>query len=353
MPGKKVRVAIMIDLRSDTVTKPTPEMRQAIANAEVGDDVLGEDPTVNLLQKKMASLLGMEAGLFMPSGTMANQVAIKTHIQPGDEIIIDQDAHIFYYECGATAVISGGQFKCLPGERGILSADSVAAAIRPPDIHQPPSRLVCLENTHNRGGGTLYTLEQLDAIAEVAVQNGMRIHLDGARLFNAALATHTTVGVLARHADSVCICLSKGLGAPAGTVLCGSAGFIEEARRYRKMLGGGMRQAGVLAAAGLYALEHNIDRLAEDHAKAKRLALGLAQINGIQLDPDSVQTNIVLFDVNGTGLGGEALVQRLAAEGVLLIEFGPATVRAVTHMGLSEADIDQAVEIIARFLRKV
>ena len=221
----------MIDLRSDTVTKPPPGMRRAMATAEVGDDVLGEDPTVNLLQARVASLLGKEAGLFTPSGTMANQVAIKSHIHPGDEIIIDQDAHIFYYECGATAVISGGQFHCLTGVRGILSAEAIAVAVRPPDIHQPPSRLICLENSHNRGGGSIYTLENLSKIATLAAKHGMRVHLDGARLFNAAQATGTTAKDLASQADSVFVAFSKGLGAPAGSILCGSVEFIENARR--------------------------------------------------------------------------------------------------------------------------
>jgi len=343
----------MIDLRSDTVTKPTEGMRQAMATAEVGDDVLGEDPTVNLLQDNMASLLGKEASLFVPSGTMANQVAIKTHIQPGDEIIIDQDAHIYYYECGATAVISGGQFHCLPGERGILPAEAIEAAIRPADIHQPPSRLVCLENTHNRGGGSTYTVEQTRSIANLTSRHHIKVHLDGARLFNAALANHTTVDDFASQVDSVSICFSKALGAPVGSVLCGPADFIDEARRYRKMLGGGMRQVGILAAACLYAIDNHVDRLVEDHDNARKLALGLAQISGIQINPQSVVTNIVLFDVAGTGVAADLLAERLKAEGVLTIPFGPTTIRAVTHMDVSAAEIDKALEIIARFLKRV
>ncbi len=343
----------MIDLRSDTVTKPSLKMRQAMATAEVGDDVLGEDPTVNNLQDSMASLLRKEAGLFMPSGTMANQVAIKTHIQPGDEIIIDQDAHIFYYECGATAVISGGQFHCLAGERGILSAEAIAAAIRPPDIHQPPSRLVCLENTHNRGGGSVYTVEDIRSIARLTSALNIRVHLDGARLFNAALANGTTVEEFASQVDSVSICFSKALGTPAGSMLCGPAGFIDEARRYRKMLGGGMRQVGILAAACLYALDNHVDRLGEDHENAKKLAQTLSQMPGIQVDPQTVVTNIVLFDVSGTGMGADALAEGLEAQGVLTIPFGPTKIRAVTHMDVSAADVDKALEIIARFLNEV
>jgi threonine aldolase len=341
----------MIDLRSDTVTLPTAAMRQAMATAEVGDDVFGEDPTVNQLQHRMASLLGKEAALFMPSGTMANQVAIKTHIQPGDEIIIEQESHIFYYECAATAVISGGQFRCLPGERGILSAEAIAKVIRPSDIHQPPSRLICLENSHNRGGGSIYSLDNLTAIAKLAAERGLRVHLDGARLFNAALAAGTTVKELAGKADSVFIALSKGLGAPAGSVLCGTADFVEMALRFRKMLGGGMRQVGILAAAGLHALDHHLDHLEKDHENAKRLARGLGQMTAIQIDQEEVLTNIVLFDVANTGMDADTLVQGLAPEGVLLIPFGPSMVRAVTHLDISTADIDKALEIIAHFLK--
>jgi len=338
----------MIDLRSDTVTRPTPAMRQAMATAEVGDDVLGEDPTVNLLQEMTASLLGKEAGLFVPSGTMANQVAIKTLIRPGDEIIVDSNAHIFYYECAATAVISGGQFRCLGGAHGILTAGDIESAIRPADIHQPPTRLVCLENSHNRGGGSVYPMATLAEIREVARRHDLRVHLDGARLFNAALATGTTVGELARHADSAGICLSKGLGAPVGSVLCGSHPFVSEARRIRKMLGGGMRQVGILAAAGIHALHHHVDRLVEDHDNARRLARGLALMPGIRLDPDQVVTNIVIFDVAETGLGARQVVERLASAGVLVIAFGPTTVRAVTHLDVSVTDIDRALEIMAR-----
>jgi len=338
----------MIDLRSDTVTRPTPAMRQAMATAEVGDDVLGEDPTVNLLQELTASLLGKEAGLFVPSGTMANQVAIKTHICPGDEIIVDSNAHVFYYECAATAVISGGQFRCLKGEHGILSASEIEGVVRPADIHQPPTRLLCLENSHNRGGGSVYPVAGLAEIGEVARRHHLRVHLDGARLFNAALAVDTTVRELARHAHSVGVCLSKGLGAPVGSVLCGSQAFIDEARRFRKMLGGGMRQVGILAAAGIHALNHHVERLVEDHDNARRLARGLAQMPGIRLDPERVVTNIVILDVADTGLGANEVVERLARAGVLLIAFGPTTVRAVTHLDVSAADIDRALAIIAR-----
>lgn len=324
-----------------------------MATAEVGDDVLGEDPTVNQLQDRIASILGKEAGLFVPSGTMANQVAIKTHIQPGDEIIIDQNAHIFYYECGAAAVISGGQFHCLRGEKGILSAEIIDAAIRPEDIHQPPTRLICLENSHNRGGGSIYTLENLAGIAQLAARHDIRVHLDGARLFNAALAAKTTVKELARQTDSVCVAFSKGLGAPAGSVICGSAEFIEKAIRFRKMLGGGMRQVGILAAACLYGLDNNVERLEVDHQNAKKLAHGLAEIDGIKIDPEQVVTNIVLFDVGYTPMDADTFAERLAPAGVLLIPFGPTTLRAVTHLDVTTAEIDKALEVIDQFLKKV
>jgi threonine aldolase len=343
----------MIDLRSDTVTKPSEAMREAMATAEVGDDVLGEDPTVNRLQDRVASILGKEAGLFVPSGTMANQVAIKSHIRPGDEIIIDQNAHIFYYECGAAAVISGGQFHCLAGEHGILSAEIIQHAVRPADIHQPPTRLICLENSHNRGGGSIYTLENLGGIGQLAAKHDIRVHLDGARLFNAALAAKTTAKDLARQTDSVCVAFSKGLGAPAGSVLCGSAPFIEHALRFRKMLGGGMRQVGILAAACLYALDNNVDRLEVDHQNAKRLAHGLAGMDGIRIDPEHVVTNIVLFDVGSTSMDADTFAERLAPAGVLLIPFGPTILRAVTHLDVTTADIDAALEIIQQFLKKV
>jgi threonine aldolase len=301
----------------------------------------------------MASLLGKEAGLFVPSGTMANQVAIKAHIQPGDEIIIDENAHIFYYECGAAAVISGGQFHCVTGDNGILSTETIESAIRPEDIHQPPTRLICLENSHNRGGGSIYTLENLAGIAKLASEHDIRVHLDGARLFNAALAAKSKVKELARQTDSVSMAFSKGLGAPAGSVLCGSAEFIQRAIRFRKMLGGGMRQVGILAAACLYALDNNVERLEVDHLNAKRLARGLAVIDGIKIDPEQVVTNIVLFDVGSTPMDADTFAERLAPAGVLLIPFGPTTLRAVTHLDVTTAEIDKALEIIQQFLEKV
>ena len=250
-------------------------------------------------------------------------------------------------------MISGGQFHCLQGENGILLAEAIEAAIRPPDIHQPPSRLVCLENTHNRGGGSVYTVEAMRSIAKRISSHNISVHLDGARLFNAALANNTTVEAFANQVDSVSVCFSKALGAPVGSVLCGPAVFIAEARRYRKMFGGGMRQVGILAAACIYAIDNHVERLAEDHDNARKLALGLAQMPGIRIDPKSVVTNIVLFDVSGTGIRADVLAERLDAEGVFTIPFGPTTIRAVTHMDVSAADVVKALEIVHRFLKNV
>jgi len=268
----------MIDLRSDTVTKPSPAMREAMAQAEVGDDVFGEDPTVNRLQEVAARLLGKEAALFVPSGTMGNQLCVRLHTRPGDEIIVEAGAHVVRYESGAAAGLSGVQTHWLPGTRGILEADQIEAAIRPPDYHNPPTTLICLENTHNRGGGTIYPLETTKAIRKVAEARGIAMHLDGARLFNAVVVTGVPAAEYARHFETVTFCLSKGLGAPVGSLICADRERVVKLRRLRKMFGGGMRQAGILAAAGLYALEHNIARLAEDHAHAKRLAEALAGI---------------------------------------------------------------------------
>ena len=291
-----------IDLRSDTVTKPSTQMRQAMANAEVGDDVFGDDPTVNLLQEKVADMLGKETSLFVPSGTMANLIAILTHTNPGDEVIMEKESHTFNYELGGAAALAGVQINPLIGDRGILEKEQIEHAIRMPDVHIPQTKLVCLENTHNRGSGAIYPLEKIWLISELAKDKGLKMHLDGARLFNASVASGIEVSEYAKYFDSLMFCFSKGLGAPVGSILAGTKEFIEKAHRYRKMLGGGMRQIGILAAAALYALEHNIDRLAEDHRHAKMLANALAKIKGFQINPDHVETNIVIFDVSNSGL---------------------------------------------------
>jgi threonine aldolase len=336
----------MIDLRSDTVTRPTEGMRRAMYEAEVGDDVFGEDPTVRRLQQTVASLLGKEAALFVPSGVMGNQLALKVHTQPGDEVLLEATSHIFNYESGAPGLLSGVVTRTLTGEDGVLTGEQVAAAVRPGYYWLARTRLVCLENTLNQAGGLVYPMENLRAITEVARAHGLGSHLDGARLWNATAATGIPEKDYAAPFDTVSVCLSKGLGAPVGSVLAGPKDLITEAHRYRKMWGGGMRQAGILAAAGLYALEHHRDRLAEDHANARRLAEGIAELPGFSLDPTRVQTNIVIFDVDH----GDALrtLGELKAEGVLMVPFGPATIRATTHLDVSMDDVEAALAVMRR-----
>lgn len=337
----------LIDLRSDTVTRPTPEMRRAMAEAEVGDDVFGEDPTVNRLQDFAASLLGKEAALYVSSGTMANQVSVKAHTQAGDEVIMEKTSHPYNYESGALAAISGVQVCLLEGRHGILEPEQVENAIRPGEHHYAPTRLVCLENTHNRGGGTIYPMEKIRGIAQVARRNGLALHLDGARLFNASVASGIPAREYAGHFDSASVCLSKGLGAPVGSVIAGSAEFIDRCHRFRKMMGGGMRQAGIIAAAGIYALENNIDRLSQDHRNAALLAEGLAALGGVSIDLSRVQTNIVYFEVQDSRYGNAAqLVEELRKQGVLVQATARNTIRAVTHLDVSEEDIHRALEII-------
>ncbi len=338
----------MIDLRSDTVTKPSPAMREAMATAEVGDDVFGEDPTVNRLQETAARLLGKEAALFVPSGTMANQLSVRLHTQPGDEIIVEAGAHVVRYESGAAAGLSGVQTCWLSGSRGVLEPEQIEAAIRPPEYHNPPTTLICLENTHNRGGGTIYPLDKIEAIRKVAEAKRIAMHLDGARLFNAVVATGIPAAEYARHFETVSFCLSKGLGAPVGSLICADAARIVKLRRLRKMFGGGMRQAGILAAAGLYALDHNIARLTQDHVHAKRLAATLAGLPGLRINPEHVETNIVVFDISETRRTAEDLLAMLKTEGLLLVPFSPTTLRAVTHLDVSSGQIDQACAILKK-----
>ncbi|MGD0092937.1 MAG: low-specificity L-threonine aldolase [Planctomycetota bacterium] len=338
----------MIDLRSDTITRPTPAMRQAIANAQVGDDVFGDDPTVKRLEERTAEILGLEAALFMPSGTMSNQVALRCHTQPGDEIIIDANAHIYYYEAGAPAALSGLMCRPVQGARGIFGADELRKALRPPDVHFPPTRLVCLENTHNRGGGAVWPLEQIAAVALAARAHNLKLHLDGARLWNASVAAGVAEREYAKYFDSVSVCFSKGLGAPVGSALAGSKDLVARARRFRKQFGGGMRQAGILAAGALYALEHHRERLREDHANARLLADALAGMPGLQLDPREVETNIVFIRV--TGLPAAELAARLLRAGVWTLALGPDALRAVTSLEVSRPDIEAAIGVFARVL---
>ena len=343
---KLVTMKSVIDLRSDTMTKPSPGMRQAMAEAEVGDDVWGEDPTVNNLEAYAAAMLGKPAAIFVPSGTMANQIAVRSLTNPGDEMIIETDAHIVRYESGAASALSGIQPAPLSAPRGILTPERVEAAIRPPDIHYPPTALICLENTHNRAGGTVYPLETIARIRDVATSRHIAMHLDGARLFNAVCATGVAPDVYASHFETVSFCLSKGLGAPAGSMVVSTEARIARMRRIRKMYGGGMRQVGILAAAGLYALEHNIARLRDDHEHARLLAHGLAAIPGIAIDPNAVETNIMLFNVTGIDQEPDAFMNALKDAGVLVSQFTPTIFRAVTHLDVSRQDVLDAVEII-------
>jgi len=338
----------IIDLRSDTVTKPSAAMKQAMFSAPLGDDVFGDDPTVNKLQAETAKLLGKQAGLFVPSGTMGNQIALKTLTQPGDEVILDYESHIFRYEVAGAAVMSGLQFHTIKGPGGIMTAEQIGEAIRPEDIHQPQTRVVCIENTHNRAGGVIYPLEEIKKISALCRKHRIKMHLDGARLWNASVATGIPLKTYAKHFDSMMVCFSKGLGCPAGSVLVGGKEFIEKARRNRKMMGGGMRQAGILAGAGLYALKHNIKRMAEDHNRAQTLAQTISQIPKIRIDLASVQTNIVVFDIKQTGMRSEQAMEILAGKGLWLVSFGPTRLRAVTHLDVNDGDIAIAGEIIKK-----
>jgi threonine aldolase len=333
----------VVDLRSDTLTLPTPEMREAMARAEVGDDVWEEDPTVRQLESLAAARVGKEAGLFVTSGTQGNLVSVLAQTRPGQEVLLDSDSHIVNYEVGGAAVVGGVQMRPLKTERGFLSPDQVREALRPANIHIPPTGLVCLENTHNRHGGTCCLPEEIAAVAAVAHEAGVPVHLDGARLFNAAVALKRDARDFTRYVDSVTFCLSKGLGAPVGSVVCGRAELITRARRVRKMLGGGMRQAGVIAAAGIVALQSMIDRLAEDHDHARRLAEGLAALPGVTLDLATVQTNIVIFRVRRAA-EAEALTRGCLARKVKIHAIGPAAIRCVTHKDVDAEDIGRALD---------
>jgi threonine aldolase len=341
----------IIDLRSDTVTKPTEAMREAMARAEVGDDVYGEDPTVNRLQEMVAGLLGKKAALFVPSGTMANQLAIRIQTQPGQEVIAESKAHIVRYEQGAAGALAGVQLHWVTGNRGIMGPEHIEAAIRPKDQHSIQTALICLENTHNAGGGTIYPLSTIERIRAVASAHGVPMHLDGARLFNAVAATTLPPAAYAQHFETVSVCLSKGLGAPAGSLLLtNDPALIDKARRFRRMYGGAMRQAGILAAAGIYALEHHIGRLKDDHENAKRLARKLQQIPAVTINPQHVESNIIIFDIIGHRLCPSELVAALRSEHVLINAVGGTSFRAVTHLDVSTRQIDAAADAFARIL---
>jgi threonine aldolase len=333
------------DLRSDTFTKPSPAMLEAMMEASVGDDVFGEDPTVNALQAFSAEIFGMEAALFCPSGTMTNQVAIKCHTQPGDEVICEQSSHVYLYEGGGIAFNSGAQVKTLPGTRGRLQAQQVKECINPADVHRPITSLVTLENTANRGGGSCYEIADIQAIKEVCLQNNLRLHLDGARLFNALVATGQTTRQYGELFDSISICLSKGLGAPVGSLLIGKKDFIQKALRVRKVFGGGMRQAGYLAAAGLYALQNNIERLGTDHIHAKEIAAALINKDFVgKILP--VETNILIFEIVGERFTSQSFCQELAKDDILAIPISPTQVRMVTHLDIDHEMIKKLVDLI-------
>lgn len=334
---------LTIDLRSDTVTRPTEAMRRAMAQATVGDDVYGEDPTVERLQAQLAERAGFEAGLFMPTGTMSNLAALAAHAERGSEVILPEGAHIYEYELGGMAVVAGLMPRPVPAPGGIPEVAQVRSAIHR-SVHQAPTGLISLENTHNRAGGTVVPLQRCRELCELAAQEALPIHLDGARIFNAVVALGISLAEACRGFDSVSICLSKGLAAPAGTVLLGSREFIRRAHRYRKLLGGGMRQAGVLAAAGIVAIEQMVDRLAQDHARARELAQGLAELPGITVDLDSVQTNMVYLKV----ADAPAVAAQLAQQGILCNAMGPDSIRLVAHYEVSDADVERSLVAFRR-----
>jgi threonine aldolase len=340
----------IIDLRSDTVTRPTPGMRAAMQAAEVGDDVFGEDPTVNHLQERVAALLGKEAALFVPSGTMSNQICVKAHTQPGDELLCEAGCHIYNNEAGGPAVLSGVMCRTIAGDHGVLDLSQLEDKIRPVDDHMVRTRLVALENTHNRGGGRVYPLEKIRAISSWARLQGLLMHLDGARLWNAIVATGIQAVEWAKHFDSVSVCFSKGLGAPIGSALAGTQEFVTRARRIRKLLGGGMRQAGIAAAAALYALEHHAERLAEDHRNAQVLAQAIADTPGLRLDPPQVETNLIWFEVDPEFATAKEVAANLQQRGILVSAAGRYRLRACTHLDVSAAQAERAASTIRQAL---
>ena len=350
---------LAIDLRSDTVTKPTEAMREAMARAHVGDDVQEGDPTVRALEARVAAILGKEAAIYVPSGTMANLLAIKTQTQPGDEIVVHEQAHIYHWETGGYAAIAGCSIRMVPGERGVFTPQTLRRAMRFEDQHCPPTTFVSIENTHNKGGGHAWPLEAIDALAEEARALGLRFHVDGARLWNAHVASGQPLARLVRDADSVSVCFSKGLGAPVGSALAGDARTIALARRWRKMLGGSMRQAGIIAAGAMHALDHHIERLAEDHANARLLAETIRTCPGMALDPIEVETNIVFAriapdqPIETQNQLADEFCEALAAEGVGILSEGDGRVRAVFHMGISQEQVRTAAQVWASCAARV
>lgn len=338
----------MIDLRSDTVTRPTPDMLSAMMAAKVGDDVFGEDPTVNELEARTAALFGKEAGLFVPSGTMANQIAVRIHCRPQDEILLESTSHICLWEAGGPAALSGVTCRTIDGHNGLLTAADFEGKVRPDDMHSVRTRLVCLENTHNRGGGTIYSLEAVAAISTWARSNRLAMHLDGARIWNAMAATGVSASDWGRHFDTAAVCYSKGLGAPVGSALLGPRDLIAHARRIRKLFGGAMRQAGYLAAACAYALDHHVERTVEDHANARLIAEAVRNVRGLTLTPGEVASNLVWFEVSGEHKDAKSVAEKLKSQGVLVAPLGTNVIRAVTHLDVSRAECQKAAEAIRR-----
>jgi len=337
----------MIDLRSDTVTRPTAGMREAMANCEVGDDVIDVDPTLDRLEKQVAALLGKERALFVPSGTMSNQIAVRLHCHPGDEFLCEGGCHIYKYEQAGYAQLSGVAVHTIQGDGGVLALEHFSNTIHPDDEHFSPTRMVTLENTHNRGGGRIQPYENVEQICKWARENGLATHMDGARLMNAVVSSGISAKDWAQHFDTVSICFSKGLGAPVGSALVGSHDLIQTARRHRKVFGGGMRQAGIIAAGALYALEHQVDRLAEDHAKAKRLGEAITAASGLDLANEEVDTNIVLFHVlESTGKTAQQVVEQLASHDIQVFDVGPQSIRAVTHLDVSSEQIETVCGVL-------
>lgn len=337
-----------IDLRSDTVTKPSKPMREAMMMAEVGDDVFGEDPTINKLQEKCAELTGKEKSLFVTSGSLGNQLAVKAHTKPGDEIIVEAESHIYNYENAAPSVISGVQIMPIQGTNGVMSVESIKRYLRDKVYYFPENTLICIENTHNRAGGTIQPIEAIREIATFARGEGIKMHLDGARIFNASVETRISVKEYASYFDSISFCFSKGLGAPVGSILCGNADFIARAHKWRKILGGGMRQAGILAAAALYALEHNVERLKEDHIKAKSFAEKIAAIPAVEINLENVHTNIVIFRQNK--FPKSQFISLLKEKGVLVSSGSFDFIRAVFHLDVSFEEVEKSIELFQSVL---
>lgn len=342
-----------VDLRSDTVTLPTEEMLDAMRHAELGDDVYGEDPTVNRLETLAAKKMGKEAALLTTSGTQANLVSVMSQTKRGDEVILEAEAHTYFYEVGALSALAGVVPRLVKGDMGIMKSEDVEKALRPTDIHFPPTSLICIENTHNRGGGTIWHPSDIKAISDLARNHGLKVHMDGARVFNAAIGLNLDVQEFTKHVDTLMFCLSKGLSAPIGSIAVGDKEFISRARKYRKMLGGGMRQAGIIAAAGIIAIEKMVDRLRDDHANAQLLVKGLARIDGIVADPQQVQTNIVIYDVSGLGIDSRTWISELKKRGVKAGAQEGGRVRMVTHRGIEREDIEYALTTVEEIAKDV